>query len=117
MLGAEIRRLRLVADMPLRELARRLDISAAHLSDIEHSRRMPSDELLQGIVRELQPVGATYEGLRQLDPRLEADLEQWVAGTPEVRQLLREAKDSGLSARDVLHELRGLLRDPKGEGG
>ena len=114
MLGAEIRRLRLAADLSVRELARRLKVSAAHLSDIEHRRRMPSDELLRSIARELRGSGATYEQLRQHDPRLEEDLEAWVASSPEVRQLLREAKDTGRSAREVLQDLRGLLREDPG---
>lgn len=112
-LGAEIRRLRLAADIPLRELARRLDISAAHQSDIEHSRRMPHDDLLRKTAKELAAVGASYEEFRKLDPRLEDDLENWMSGTPEVRQLLREAKDSGRSVREVLDEMRTLLRKRK----
>lgn len=111
MLGAEIRRFRLNADMPLRELARQLGISAAHQSDIEHSRRMPSDQLLQATGKALAPWGASYDELRKLDARLEADLEKWVSNTPEVRQLLRETKDSGRPVRDVLDDLRSMLRE------
>jgi transcriptional regulator with XRE-family HTH domain len=110
-LGAEIRRLRLKAEFSLREFAIKLGISAPHQSDIELSRRMPSDQLLQSTVKQLAHVGASYEALRALDARLEADLESWVSRTPEARQMLREAKDSGRPAKDVLRDLRSMLRD------
>jgi transcriptional regulator with XRE-family HTH domain len=110
-LGAEIRRLRLLAGFSLREFATKLGISAPHQSDIELSRRMPSDQLLQATAKQLASVGASYEALRALDARLEPDLETWVSNTPEVRQLLRETKDSGRPVRDVLQELRSMLRE------
>jgi len=115
MLGDEIRRLRLAADLPLRELARRLEISAAHQSDIEHSRRMPSEALLEKTAKELAHVGASYESLRKLDARLEADLEKWVASTPEVRQLLREAKNSGRSLPEMIEDMRRDRSDTRTE--
>ena len=104
-LGGRIRKLRLKADTTLRKLARDVRISAAHLSDIEHGRRMPSDEVLRRIATELAPVGATYDDLRILKPKLEKDLEQWVTGSSEVRQLLREIKNRG-GAREMLKRLR-----------
>ena len=102
----ELLELRLKADITLRELARRVEVSAAHQSDIEHNRRMPSDDLLRRIVGELARVGAEYETLRLLKPRIEDDLEQWYEENADVRVLLREAKDSGLSAREMLEALR-----------
>ena len=42
-LGDTIRKLRLRAGLTLREMARRVGVSASHQSDIEHGRRMPSD--------------------------------------------------------------------------
>lgn len=110
-LGAEIRRLRLKAGFSLRDFAKKLGISAPHQSDIELSRRMPSDQLLQSTAKHLASVGASYEAFRLLDARLEADLETWMSSTPEVRQLLRETKDSGRSVKDVLKELRSMLND------
>lgn len=112
-LGATIRKLRLKADITLRELARRVEISASHLSDIEHGRRMPSDEALQRIANELAEVGASYDDLRLLKPQLEDDLEAWVTSSSEVRQLFRVAKDSGLTAREMMARIReGLNGDP-----
>lgn len=105
-LGRTIRKLRLKAEITLRELARRVKVSAAHMSDVEKERRMPSDDLLRRIAEELAHVGAEYEELRLLKPRIEDDLERWYAQDREVRALFREAKDSGLSAKDMLAGLR-----------
>jgi len=110
-LGTRIRKLRLKADITLREMARRVGVSAAHMSDVEHGRRMPSDEVLQRIASELKSVGATYEGLRLLKPQLEDDLEEWVSKSSEVRQLFRMAKDSGLSAREMMDRIRDGLKE------
>lgn len=70
-LGLRIKVLRLRAEIPLRELSRRVKVSAAHICDIEHGRRMPSDALLRRIANELSEAGATYEALRSLKPPTE----------------------------------------------
>lgn len=105
-LGDTIRKLRLKTGIALREMARRVGVSASHQSDIEHGRRMPSDELLQKIAAQLAAVGGTYESLRLLKPQLEDDLDAWVTADKHVRQLLREAKDEGLSGRKLLDAYR-----------
>lgn len=48
-LGQAIRRLRLKADYRLREFALLIDLSAAYLSDIEHDRRNPTEDVLRKI--------------------------------------------------------------------
>lgn len=105
-LGTEIRRLRLAADITLREFARNVEISAAHLSDIENSRRMPSEKVLHDIVAALAHVGASYEALKQYDSRLGTELEAWVQETPQAGQLLRAVKDSGRPIHEILRELQ-----------
>ena len=109
-LGDEIRRLRLEADITLRAFAKQLGHTAAHQSDIEHGRRMPSERVLRKIADAL---GATYEGLSELDPRLGPELEQLVKDNPEARALLRatdeRAKASGKSVRDILRDLQQRL--------
>jgi transcriptional regulator with XRE-family HTH domain len=108
-LGSEIQRLRLGAGFTLRAFARQLDISAAHQSDIEHGRRMPSEDLLRTMASALAHTGTTYDDLKKLDSRLEKDLETWIQKTPEARQMLREAKDSKRPVRDILRDLRRVL--------
>jgi len=80
-LGQHIRELRDKRDFSLREFAKKLECSAAFLSDIELGRRYPSDEMLSNIaallgvaVTELKAhdVRAPLEELKRLtatDPR------------------------------------------------
>lgn len=109
-LGGELRRLRTSAGTTLRGLARTVDVSAPHLSDIERDRRRPSKALLAKLVVELQSVGASVAGLDRLDARFERDLQEWAAATPEVRRLLRQVKESGRPVSDVLKDLERLLQ-------
>lgn len=108
-LGPEIQRLRTAAGFTLRGFARAVGISAAHQSDIERGRRMPGEDVLRAMARELVPVGGTYEHLKALDARINQDLQDWAESTPEVAAMLRSVRDSGRSPREVLDELRQLL--------
>ncbi len=101
-LGERIRRLRLQADITLRGFAGILGVSAAHLSDIEHNRRRPSEELLRRIAEELRPVGATFESLELLVTGVDPTTRDWVASTPGVRALLRAIQESGRSPQEVI---------------
>ena len=109
-LGQELRHLRLRAGIPLRGLAARLNISAAHLSDIEHNRRRPSEQLLRKIASELSDVGATFDSLEQLVTGLDPVTRDWIASTPGVRALLRAILDSGRSPREITLILEKSLR-------
>lgn len=110
-LGKTIRRLRLDADYTLRGFAELAGISAAYQSDIEHNRRVPTEAVLRQIAKILSGrVQVTYESLRNLSTRIEDDLQHLVQNTPEVSQLLREVKQSGRPASEVLRELQELLK-------
>jgi HTH-type transcriptional regulator, competence development regulator len=110
-LGQTIRQLRLAADYKLREFATLIELSAAYLSDIEHDRRNPTDDVLRNIAAVLgKRVEVTYEALRSLSARLETDVQRMVQQNPEVGQLLREVKQTGRPARDVIRELQEHLR-------
>ena len=65
-LGDRIRELRQQKDLSLRELARKLELSAAFLSDVELGRRHPSDQVLTALSRLL---GTTVEDLQSYDTR------------------------------------------------
>lgn len=115
-LGQAIRRLRLSADYKLREFAGLVGRSAAYLSDIEHDRRNPTEDVLQTIASVLgNRVQVTYEELRRLSARLETDVQRMVEQNPEVGQLLREVRQTGRPARDVIRELQEHLRRIEGE--
>jgi transcriptional regulator with XRE-family HTH domain len=112
-LGMEIRRLRNQAGMTLRGLAGTLEISAAHLSDIEHNRRRPSDDLLRKIARSLRKAGASLEALEYLATGLDPDTREWAASTPGVRKLLRTLRKSGQHPLDILPTLEKAVERKK----
>ncbi|HET9253253.1 MAG TPA: helix-turn-helix domain-containing protein [Candidatus Eisenbacteria bacterium] len=115
-LGHEVRRLRLQAAIPLRGLAARLGISPAHLSDIEHSRRRPSEQLLRKIASELCDVGASFEALELLVTGADPETREWLGSTPGVRALLRTIIESGRSPQEinlVLQKSLGLRKRAK----
>jgi len=104
-LGEEIRRLRTEAGFTLRDFAKKLEISAAYQSDIEHNRRRPPDPLLKKMVALLRSVGADYDVLQQLDTRLDSDLKVWANATPGVREMLRKVRDSGRDPREIIRNV------------
>jgi transcriptional regulator with XRE-family HTH domain len=115
-LGEEIRRFRLLAGFTLRGLAASLEVSAAHLSDIEHNRRRPSEKLLRKIADKLKKVGATYETLERLISGIDTKTREWAATTPGARSLLRmllEAKRDPQEIHLALEKLIGPRRKRK----
>lgn len=112
-IGEEIKELRIKAGYTLRAFAKEVDASAAHISDIEHNRRLPSDVLLERIVVVLARVGASMEQFRKLDTRLDPLTKKWVEDNPEARQILRVSKDSGKSVNEILEMLQKSLNEPK----
>lgn len=104
-LGQEVRRRRLEAGITLRGFALKLGISAAHLSDIEHNRRRPSEKLLQKIAGELRGVGTTFASLEMLVTGLDRETRDWAATTPGARALLRRVLESGRSLDEILRAL------------
>jgi transcriptional regulator with XRE-family HTH domain len=114
-LGEEIRRLRLRAEFTLRGLAADLGVSAAHLSDIEHNRRRPSERLLRKIADRLKSVGATYDSLEQLISGIDTKTREWAASTPGARALLRLLLEAGRDPQEIHRALEKLL-GPKRKG-
>lgn len=107
----EIKTLRLKAGFTLREFAKQVGISAAYLSDIEHGRRMPSDEVLHRMAERLRHVGASFQQLKSLDARIEAELAKWAETHPEAGQMLREVRSSKRSPKEILEKLRRILKE------
>lgn len=109
-LGKEIRRLRMKAEIPLRQFAMRVDTSAAHMSDIEHDRRRPGPDLLPRIAKALEPVGASLGHFERFDTGVDRETQEWIAKTPGARQLLRVARQSGKSPTELMNELEKVLK-------
>jgi transcriptional regulator with XRE-family HTH domain len=99
-LGKRIRELRAERGMSLRQLARRLGVSAAYVSDVELGRRLPSDKLLAAICGEL---GVGLGELRQHDIRLLfRSLRQRAELDSEFLFSLQLLLDGKVQAEDVL---------------
>jgi transcriptional regulator with XRE-family HTH domain len=109
-LGQEILRYRQKAELTLRAMAKKAKISPAHQSDIEHGRRLPSDDLLKRIAEILGNVGATYEDFKKLDTRIDPELSDWISKHPEASQMLREIRASKESPKEVLERLKEILK-------
>jgi transcriptional regulator with XRE-family HTH domain len=99
-LGERIRELREQKDISLRELAKKLAVSPAFLSDIELGRRYPSDEVLARIAKEL---GSTVESLKQYDTRPPIEeLKKMAAANPLMGVALRRFAEKKVSASDLI---------------
>jgi len=99
-LGQRIRELREAKDFSLRELAKRIDVSAAFLSDVELGRRFPSSDVL---IKIAQFLGVTVDELKALDSRPPVeDLKRIAASNPTYGFALRQMVEKGVSADDLM---------------
>jgi len=111
-LGEKIRALREQKDISLREFAKRLDnLSAAHLSDIELGRRLPSPELLEKIAGKLE---VPLEELQKLDfrPPVE-ELRRKSAADPAYGFALRRMIEADVKPEDILQYLEDQKKKEK----
>ncbi len=108
-LGERIRELREQQDLSVRELAKRLKVSAPFLSDVELGRRHPSDQVLARLASSLQ---TTVEDLKKHDSRAPVrELKRIVANDPQMGFALRQVVDEGVKADDLIEFLK--QRNPK----
>ncbi len=96
--GEYLKRKREEKQISLRELARRLDLSAPYLSDVENNRRAPlTEERLTTLVKELhlteEEEAEMYDIIGQQRGLLPPDLNPYVSGRPYVNAALRTAKN------------------------
>ena len=117
-LGAEIRRLREYYKLSLRELARRLSISAPYLSDIERGQRFPSSKVLEKIARELKVELPDLTALLWGDrPTVESLTAKLAEANKRVERLVELVHDAKFSKPDGVQVLRinnqlGLILTP-----
>ena len=110
-LGQTIRELREEKDLSVRELAKKLDLSPAFLSDVELGRRHPSDDTLARIARIL---GVLVDKLRTLDTRPAVEeIRRLAASDPAYGFAFRQLVDKQLSAADLLELINRDQRRPK----
>jgi transcriptional regulator with XRE-family HTH domain len=110
-LGERIRELREQHDLSVRELAKKIKISAPFLSDIELGRRHPSDEVLKMIATSL---GTTLEELKKHDARPPVqELKRIAANNPAMGFALRRVVDEDVSPDELLEFLKHHGRSKK----
>jgi transcriptional regulator with XRE-family HTH domain len=99
-LGQRIRELREEKDLSLRELAKRIEVSAAFLSDVELGRRYPSDKILESISRIL---GTAIEDLRSYDtrPPIE-DIKRIAQSDPGFALAFRKVIDKKITSGELM---------------
>lgn len=111
-IGERIRELREDKDISLRELASKVGVSAAFMSDVELGRRQPSDKHLAALARILR---TPLEELKEHDtrPPLEA-VRRKTNANPEYGFALRRIVDSKITSQELLEFLRKRERKEKG---
>jgi transcriptional regulator with XRE-family HTH domain len=110
-LGERIRELRDQHDLSVRELAKKVKVSAPFMSDIELGRRHPSAEVLKGIAVSL---GTPLEELKKHDARPPVqELKRIAASNPAMGFALRKVVDEGVSPDELLKFLEQHGRNKK----
>ena len=111
-LGDQLRKLRDARDLSLRELAKKIgDVTAAHLSDIEFTRRYPSDDLLKKMASFFNVDEAE---LRALDTRPPVEeIKRLALSDPAFGLALRKLVDKEITPEDVLKMTEGKSDRPK----
>ena len=111
---------RLAAKITLREMAKRLDVSAPYLSDVEKGRRKPLSMEKMEIYSAV--VGLTEEEKKEMldlagqdRDQVAPDLPPYIMMNDYVSYALREARDRGADEDDWLKFVEELKRKhPKG---
>lgn len=110
-LGERIRELREQQDFSVRELAKKLKVSAPFLSDVELGRRHPSEDVLERLAIELK---TTTENLKKHDTRPPVqELKRIAATNPAMGFALRKVVDEGIPPEELLEFLERHGRSKK----
>jgi len=110
-LGERIRELRDQHDLSVRELAKKIKVSAPFLSDIELGRRHPSDEVLKSIAAALR---TALGELKKHDARPPVqELRRIAANDPAMGFALRRVVDEGVDANELIEFLDRHVRSKK----
>jgi transcriptional regulator with XRE-family HTH domain len=108
-LGEYIKRRREEMDYSLREFARKIEITATFLSDIEKGTRHPSDEVLKKISDKF---GDNFEDLKDLDNRVPVkELKELFNSNPKYGFAFRKLAENKISPDELLR----LIEENKNE--
>ena len=107
-LGEAIRALREQADLSLRELAKKTDISPPFLSDIELGKRYPSDDTLRSLAKTLR---VTFDELKKYDHRESvSDLKRLIESNPRLGFAFRTAVDQYKEGKITVDQLERRVK-------
>ena len=102
-MGQRIRELRGQEDLSLRELSKKLGVSAAFLSDVELGRRYPRDEVLLKLAQILE---TTVEDLHKYDTRPPVeDIKRLASSDPLYGIAFRKVIDQKITAKELMEFL------------
>lgn len=100
-LGEYIRERREELDYSLREFAKKVDISAPFLSDIELGHRYPSDKVLRKIAKHLE---VSFDKLKGFDTRVSIkDIKKYLDSDPNYGFAFRKLAESKVSPEELLN--------------
>ena len=103
-LGERIRELREQRDLSLRELATRIEVSAAFMSDVELGRRHPSDKHMVAVA---QALGTSLEELQEYDTRPPLrEFRKATLANPEYGFAFRQMLDKRISSKELLEFIK-----------
>jgi transcriptional regulator with XRE-family HTH domain len=104
--GSFLRQIREEKNISLRELAKKIGVSGAFLSDIELGRRLPSSDKIELLAKE---IGVPVEELQKYDFRDEAEaIRQMMFADPNAGMAFRRVKDAiqgGMSPAEIQRTL------------
>lgn len=105
--GSEVRAARVEKGMALRELSRRIGKAPSYLSDIENSRRIPSEDVLSELCRVLE---LDLDRMLGLAGRFGANMDEYLRQAPRAGVLLRRAQERGLTDAELQTLIRQIDR-------
>ena len=112
-LGEVLRDARAAAELSLRDLAKKLSLTASYLSDVENNRRVPSEEVLGQMATELK---LEFDRLMAMAGRVGDDAERYLKQHPSAGTLFRRISDKRLPEDELKKLLQHVekLRGKKG---
>ncbi|MCL4230388.1 MAG: helix-turn-helix transcriptional regulator [Dehalococcoidia bacterium] len=97
-LGDVVRDARLRRGLGLRQLASIIQKTPSYLSDIENDRRVPAEDVLSDLARELS---LDFDELMSLAGRFGEQAERYLKRQPEAARLFRRISAANLPADDL----------------
>lgn len=114
-LGQKIRELRQERDLSLRELATRIGVSSAFMSDVELGRRNPSDKHMEAVAHVLE---TPLEDLQKCDTRPPLrEFQRATLADPGYSFAFRQIIDRNISSEELLQFIRDHDARSRGQEG